>query len=443
MRDYLVFGLVFALLPFIVMRPVLGVMGFTWISLMNPHRLAYGTAYNFPFAALIAGLTLVSMFFKPDPKRLPITPVTVTLLVFMAWMTLTGLSAFEPEYAWPEWNRVMKTLFMVLITMVAIYTEKDLKMFAWVVGLSLGFYGFKGGTFTLMSGGSYRVMGPDNTYISDNNDLALALLTTVPLIVYLRSQVTSRWLRLGLAGLVMLTMTSVIGSYSRGALLGSLTMLGVMWLKSASKIRTGIVLGTVLPIVYMLLPEQWFGRMETIDDYQADGSAMGRINSWHTAYNIAADNFMGGGFRTFTQPVFMQYAPDPLDVHAPHSIYFQVLGEHGFIGLGIFLLMLFLAWRTGVRVIKFCKGKEELKWASGLATACQVSLAGYLVGGAFLSLAYFDLLYNIIIMLVLLEKLLLLKAPDGPPNKAAPDGAPNKAAPPVPAAERPQRGRSA
>jgi putative inorganic carbon (HCO3(-)) transporter len=410
MRDAVVFAVIFGLLPFIFKRPAIGIMLFTWISLMNPHRLAYGSAHDFPFAMIVGLATLVAVFTRPDPKRLPVTPLSVMLIVFMVWMTMTTFVAFEPERAWTEWNRVMKTLFFVLVSMAALNNEKDTKLFAAVVTLSLAFYGAKGGLFTIMSGGSSRVLGPDGTYIADNNDLAMALLTTVPLIWYLQMQFTNRWLKLALTGLALLTVASVLGSYSRGALLGGAAMLTLLWLKSGNKARTGLALLLLLPLVFAFMPEQWFGRMETIDNYKEDASALGRINSWTFAFNVAKDNLMGGGYLTFTPKMFALYAPNPLDVHAPHSIYFQVLGEHGFIGLAIFLSILFLGWRTGGRVAKFCKDKPDLKWARDLAAMCQVSLAGYAMGGAFLSLAYFDLLYDILIIVVLLEKVLLAKS---------------------------------
>lgn len=409
MRDALIFSLVFGSLPFILKRPTLGVMMFTWLSLMNPHRLAYGAAFEFPFAAVVAVVTLIALLVSKEKRALPLTSVTVLLLIFMAWMTLTVLTASEPTRAWGEWNRVLKTFFMVLVTMAAINTEKDIKLFTWTVGLSLGFYGAKGGLFTLISGGSYHVFGPDRTYISDNNDLALALLTTVPLIWFLQMQAKQRWLRMGLMGLSVLTIVSVLGSYSRGALLGGGAMLLMLWLKSGSKLRTALLLLLVIPLVYSVMPEEWFSRMATLQDVKTDNSAMGRVNSWHFAFNLARDNLMGGGFLTFTPRMFSLYAPNPLDVHAPHSIYFQVLGEHGFIGLAIFLLFLIAAWRTGSRVAEACAERAEQQWAADLATMCQVSLAGYAVGGAFLSLAYFDLLYDIILIVVLLEKVILRK----------------------------------
>jgi putative inorganic carbon (HCO3(-)) transporter len=413
MRDLIIFGIVFGLLPFIFKRPVIGILLFTWLSLMNPHRLTYGAAYSFPFAALVAAITFASLLFSKQPKRFPMNAVTGTLMIFMTWMTVTSLTSLEPVLAWPEWGRVMKTLVMALLTMTILNTKKDIQSFAWIIALSLGFYGLKGGVFTILSGGTSHVLGPEGSYIEDNNAIALALIMTVPIIWYLRLYAPKKWMRTAFTGLTLFTAIAAVGSYSRGALLAGGAIFFSLWLRSKYKLRSGIVLLMIVPLVYLVMPAQWFGRMETIDNYQEDSSALGRINAWHFATNVASSNFLGGGYKVFTPQLFMVYAPEPQNFHAAHSIYFQVLGEHGFIGLGLFLLLMFFAWRTGTRVVKFCKGNDELKWAHDLAAMCQVSIIGYAIGGAFLTLAYYDLYYCIIILLVALEKLLLMKRPKG------------------------------
>ena len=150
----------------------------------------------------------------------------------------------------------------------------------------------------------------------------------------------------------------------------------------------------------MFLPEQWFSRMNTIGDYQSDASAMGRINAWWMAWNLASDRFFGGGFSIYDLNVFGRYAPDPTDVHAAHSIYFQVLGEHGFVGLFLFMTLWILVWWNAGKLRQEARKEPQTEWLSDLGAMCQVSLVGYAVGGAFLSLAYFDLPYNILIMIV-------------------------------------------
>lgn len=407
MRDIFITLLIFGILPFSFKRPAIGAMLFTWVSLMNPHRLTYGFAYDFPFAALIAGVTVLSLFTNKEPKRLPKTPVTTLLLVFGAWMTLTSFFALEPLLVWREWDRVAKTLFMVIITIMVINKERDLKIFVWIVALSLGIFGLKGGLFTLGSGGHFRVYGPDGSYIAENNSMALALVTIIPLLWFLRSQVANKWLSLALTGVTVMTAVSAVGSYSRGALVGGCAMLFFLWCHSRKKVQTAFVLLAVVVLIGTVMPSAWFDRMNTIDEYHDDSSALGRINAWKFAINVASDNVLGGGFNVFSWRMFQVYAPDPTNYHVAHSIWFQVLGDHGFIGLFMFVSLMILAWRTGTRVRKYCEIQADLKWAADLARMCQVCIIGYAVSGSFLSLAYFDLYYDIIIILVCLEKILL------------------------------------
>ncbi|WP_081933951.1 putative O-glycosylation ligase, exosortase A system-associated [Massilia sp. 9096] len=409
MRDILVSLIIFGLLPFSFKRPAVGALLFTWVSLMNPHRMCYGFAFNLPFAAIIAIVTTISLFTSKEPKKLPITPVTIALLVFTAWFSFTSLFALEPNLVWIEWHRTSKEFYMVLITMMVLNNTKDLKLFVWVVALSLGLFGLKGGLFTIMSGGNFRVYGPSGSYIEENNGMALALVTTLPLIWYVRSLVNNRWLQHGITLMTVCTAVAAMGSYSRGALVGGATMLIFLWWHSQKKVQTGVVLVIMVALIMAVMPGAWFDRMNSIGTYHEDDSAMGRINAWHFAINVATHNILGGGFNVFTPRMFYVYAPEPTNYHVAHSIYFEVLGDHGFIGLGIFLVLMACAWRTGTRVYKHCIKQPELRWAAQLARMSQVAIIGYAVSGAFLSLAYFDLYYDIIVILVVLEKVLLLQ----------------------------------
>ena len=123
------------------------------------------------------------------------------------------------------------------------------------------------------------------------------------------------------------------------------------------------------------------------------------------AWNLALDRpIFGGGFAVYEPDVFARYAPDPLDIHSAHSIYFQVLGEHGFVGLGLFLLVSLLMWRTGTRIIKAAR-TPEMQWRAELARALQVSMVGFLVGGLTVNIAYWDVYYFNLVLLVALERL--------------------------------------
>ncbi|SMP69469.1 putative O-glycosylation ligase, exosortase A system-associated [Noviherbaspirillum suwonense] len=410
MRDVVIFAIVFGLVPWMIKRPAIGALVFMWISLMNPHRLAYGPAYDFPFAMVVAVITIGAILFSREPRSYPATPVTVLLVIFMVWVTITTLFAISPPWVVNyEWSRVIKTLLMVAVTIMVVQTEADLKKMAWILVISLGIFGLKGGIFTLATGGSYRVLGPAGSYIAENNSLALAMVMAVPMIWYLRLQATQRWMRYGLTAMAGLTMIAAAGSYSRGALLAGAAMMGFLWLKSRNKVSTGLVLLMLIPLVWLAMPEQWHDRMSTINDYQTDGSAMGRINAWYFAMEVAKTHLMGGGFMVFNPAMFRIYAPNPTDFHAAHSIFFQVLGEHGYIGLVIFVSIIGTAWLTANKIIRTTRKHAELKWASDFAAMAQVSLIGYVVGGAFLSLAYYDYFWYVVAALVITQRIVARK----------------------------------
>jgi probable O-glycosylation ligase (exosortase A-associated) len=155
------------------------------------------------------------------------------------------------------------------------------------------------------------------------------------------------------------------------------------------------------------MPQQWYDRMATIKTYEADASAMARINAWKMAFNMAKDRPLGGGFDAFHDYSFALYAPDPDDVHASHSIYFEVLGEQGFVGFGLFLMLGLMTWRSASWVIGRTRRDREKRWAADLAAMVQVSLVGYASAGAFLGLAYFDFYYTLIAVVVLCKTVVI------------------------------------
>ena len=112
---------------------------------------------------------------------------------------------------------------------------------------------------------------------------------------------------------------------------------------------------------------------------------------------------MGGGFETGTAEVFARYAPNPGGAEgglAAHSIYFQVLGEQGWLGLALFLLIWIFTWLDASWIVRRSNGSPHLKWAGQLAAMVQASLVGYLVSGAFLNLAYWDMPYYLMVAIV-------------------------------------------
>lgn len=408
MRDLVLTAFIFGSIPFILKRPYWGLLMWVILSIMSPHRLAYGFAYSLPFAQVLAVVTLISILIHA--KKLypfPFNGVTLCMIFFALWVGVSPLFSFHPVGEFDQWLKVIKIQFMVLIALFLVGNRDELHKLTWVLALSIGFYGVKGGLFTIATGGRHRVWGPEGSFIGDNNSLALAIIMAVPLFRYLQLHSNNPWVRRGCVAAMILCTASAVGSYSRGALLGLFAMVAFLWLKSRSKAITAVLIAAALPAIFLLMPDSWIGRMNTIETYDSDLSALGRINAWWMSWNLALDRFpIGGGFEIAHADLFLRYAPNPTPVLAAHSIYFQVLGQHGFMGLMLFLLFFGLAWKSGSWVVENTRSQKDLLWARDLASMLQVSLVGYVVGGTFLSLGYYDFPYYVAVMLVALRTII-------------------------------------
>lgn len=407
MRDILVVGIVLIGSLYALRQPWIGVMLWTWVSLMNPHSLTYGFAQSFPVAAIAALATLIGLLMTKERQNPFSESPAIWLVLFVVWMCICYPFSYNVDGSTEMLTKVLKIDIMVLVTLMILKSNRHIDSFIWVVVGSLGFFGIKGGIFTIIHGGNYRVWGPGG-FIGGNNELALALITVIPLMRYLQLQAKNKWVRHGLSCAMLLTAAASLGSHSRGALLAIAAMAIYLWLKSPKKILFGIVMVCIGVGLVLFMPDEWGARMNTIQTYEQDSSAMGRINAWWAAFNVAKANLTGAGFDMYNYGIFAQFAPDPLDVHAAHSIYFQVLGEHGFIGLFLFLSMWFSTWRMANWLIKNGPLMPDSIWCRDLGAMCQVALVGYLVGGGFLSLAYFDLPYDILIIVVLAKRWVLI-----------------------------------
>ncbi len=431
MRDLIVTLLIMTGVLLTVRKPFIGVLTWTWLGLMNPHMLCWSWAAGQPFAQLVALATLGSLLAnRQEQKRIPWYPVSKTLAMWWCWMLVTTFFAFNQTPAWQQWDKVWKIQLFVFITMMLLNSKERINALVWVMLVSLGFYGVKGGIFTLLTGGGYHVMGPATTFIGGNNEIGLALIMTIPLMRYVQLRAQTVWLKNAMTASMGTTFVAILGTQSRGALVGLLVMVVYLIMKSRQKAALIILLLLFLPFAYLFMPESWHERMGTIQTYDEDQSATGRINAWWVAWNVAVDRpIVGGGFEMFRGWVFSIYAPNPKDFHDVHSIYFEALGEHGFVGLFLFLLLGYLGLRTANKIVRATKDEPRLFWMRDLASMIHVSLIGYAASGAFLGLAYFDFYYTLLATLVGVQSLLAKYQADGIPDieVAASPAAPEKA----------------
>jgi probable O-glycosylation ligase (exosortase A-associated) len=403
MRDLIVTALVFGSLPFILKRPWFGIIVWTWLGFMNPHKQCWGFAREMPFAYIVALTTLFALLISREPKRIPWTRESITLLLFVVWMTVTTLFAIFPPFAWLQLEKVVKIQLMIFVAMMVITDRARLHLLVWTIAISVGFYGVKGGIFTIVHGGVHRVQGPAGSFFAGNNETGLALAMTVPLMYYLFRESKRFYVRWGLVAAMLLTSLAALGTHSRGAVLGMGAMGAMLWWKSRNKALMAVLLVASVAAVFALMPQEWFDRMSTIKTYENELSAKSRFDSWEFALGVAASRLVGGGFEVFAGR------------SDAHSIYFEVLGEHGFLGLGLFLALGVFTWMSASRIRRVTEEVPDMVWMGTLSRMVQVSLVAYASAGAFLGMAYFDYVYNLVLMVVVCRAILAARQPGHQP----------------------------
>lgn len=403
MRDILVLIIVVATVPLAFYRPFYGLLGFSWLAYMRPQDLSWGLAAALPLSKVVALSIWASLIARGKLNIVRHTFVTWGLIVLWAWLGVVTLLAQYPELAMEKFMDISKVFLISLMTIVVVCTRRRFLLSIAVIGFSLGFLGLKFGSFGVLQGGVRFTKGVGGM-IGDNNDFALALCMTIPLLVYLHAELKSRWARWGALALVPLTVVTVIFTHSRGGFL-SLTA-ATMFLVFTSKRRllAMAVTAAAIAIGSLIIPASYYERIASIFHYQSDGSAMGRLNAWKASFFMANDYpFLGVGLDNF-MALFPFYAPDPENVKVAHNTYLQMLAETGYIGLSFYLILFGLTFWT-LRTSFTRARRLRFDWATNAARCLTASLLAFLVGATFLNRAHFDLTYHIIVLAACLKRI--------------------------------------
>ncbi|WP_262692158.1 putative O-glycosylation ligase, exosortase A system-associated [Kordiimonas aestuarii] len=402
MRGAIVALLLLMWMPFVVFKPYVGVLLWDWISHMNPHKQTFGFARSFPFLDAVAALTFLGLILSKDKKNLPGHPVIAAMLLYFLWTAFTTLTAFEPNYSSGKLLYLFKVMLFAFVATAVMQSPNRVKAFVYVMAASLMFIGIKGGLFTFITGGSGRVQGAGGM-MEDNNQLAMAMAMLLPLSIYLVQFPPHRLLKWPAIGATLTIIVSIVGTQSRGGFVALASVLGMMLLKSKYRFK---LLAVSIPLIvggFFLVPDSWKARIQSTESATEDSSFLGRVVMWKFSSNLADENpIEGGGFNVFyVRRALELYLPPGHKGRAPHSVYFEVLGEHGYGGLFLFLTMLFTAWYAAGTNAKRFRPYEQTRWLGELSAALQLGLVGYAVGGLTVNIATFDLFYHYMAVVVM------------------------------------------
>lgn len=400
------------LLPMTVISAHVGVLLWIWVALMSPGEALYGPMAGVPFNRIVAITTIASVPFSKEKNEFYIDKLSALLLVFVIAATLSWLTAIVPGSDTDSlYEKLLKEVVLFFAITSVMLTRHRIHLALIVIVLSIGFFSVKEGLIFALTAGGHKVLG--SGAIGDNNALATAMLMIVPILYYLYRYSQLRAVQLCFLVALILSVIATIGTYSRGGSVGMLVV-GLFMVKN-SRHKLGAVLLLILAtaLVYVLAPDAWFERLNTINSASDDGSFMGRVVAWKMSVLVALDHPLTGGgphsiHRLLVWETYRPMLPrldfittPPADTlpHAAHSIWFEILGDLGFFGLISFVAMLAVAFWKCRSIARMTRDQPSLAWAADLARMLQISLAVYVVTGSALSLGYFEMYYIILALL--------------------------------------------
>jgi probable O-glycosylation ligase (exosortase A-associated) len=418
MHDLAFVGFLVALFGMGFRRPFLLVLAYVYIDIVSPQRLTYYLLNTVPVSLISVVLAVGAWALFDDKNETRLAPRQVLMLALLIYCGVTTTTADFPLEAMAKWDWVWKTLAFAIFLPLTLRTKLRIETLLLFMVLSAASIIIVGGIKTVASGGGYgalNLMLESNSGLYESSIISCVAIAIIPLIVWLGRYGTifpRDWrVRLFCAALIFACLLIPIGTQARTGLI-CIAVLGITFLRQTK--RRFLYLGLVAAgsaMVVPNLPDSFTKRMGTIQGYKADQSASTRLAVWQWTIDYAADHPFGGGFDAFRgNKLRIEIAKTTTDgenakietsietdkARAYHSSYFEMLGEQGYPGLVLWLLIHVTGlFRMEVLRARYRKS-EEFGWIGGLAIALQQAHLIYLVGSLFVGIAFQPFVYMLV-----------------------------------------------
>ncbi|MFN0120051.1 MAG: putative O-glycosylation ligase, exosortase A system-associated [Blastocatellia bacterium] len=394
MRAAVLLFIMVVLTPLSFLMPFAGLLTFTWMSYVRPHEWAYDQSAKYSLAIVV--VTILGFLVFELPRRIP--PVAINLLLILLWvqLTLSTLMARSTNFAMPKYQEYSKILFMALLTTAMVTTEKRVWLILLVLLGSIGLVVAKSFVGIVIRGGNTKIYGVGGA-LGDNNDIALLLAMTIPILFYFSGAQEKWWLKWGFYALTLMSVIVTLFTYSRGGLLGMLVGIGMIILKSRYKTLTFVLVVLLAVPTWLVLPRSLKDRFLSIQGAEEkDKSAQQRLKVWGISLEIIRDHpLMGVGIRNILL-VTQRYSIPGGDVLVSHNAYLQMATDAGIPALLLFLALIGVSWlrlRKTRGILKIHAPDSPLiKYCHGM----EASLPAYMTSAIFASRQDLELFYLVV-----------------------------------------------
>jgi probable O-glycosylation ligase (exosortase A-associated) len=418
-RDLAFIAFLAALLATGFRRPFLFVLAYAYIDIVSPQRLTYLLLNSVPISMLAVALAVAGWLAFDDKKDVRVAPRQFLIVLLLGYCFYTTLHADFPIEAKDKWEWVWKALAFAAFLPLTLRTRLRIESLLLFMVLSAASIIIVGGIKTVGSGGGYgelNLMVTNNSGLYEGSTISTVAIAIIPLILWFTRHGTifaPDWkVKAFSYALIFACLLIPVGTSTRTGLL-CIGLLALLMIRDTKRKFVYLAaLGGLGLVAVPFLPSAFTERMETIKTYQADASASTRIAVWKWTMDYVKTRPLGGGFEAYRQnqiryeKVAVQEDGGQAKVdrslevdkaRAYHSAYFEMLGEQGYPGLAIWLLInLAGLFRMEVLRQRYRKPEPGQEWIGPLASALQSAHIIYLLGAVFIAIAFQPFVYMLI-----------------------------------------------
>ena len=360
--------------------------------------------------ALVVGVLTLGVFIPSQfalEGGLTVLPREVMLVLLFCLAGLLSIPlAIDPAQAWHEFSDTFIrciVIFVVLVNVVRTETRlKGLLLLAMATGVWLSLGAINDYRLGLMTVEGYRAGGRGGGIFGNSNDMALFLVTIVPIAIALLLGSRSLARKFLFGGCVMLMVAGIVLTYSRGGFLGLLVALGFFAWKAGRRHRVEIVVtGLLIVAAFLALVPSYALRLASIVIPSLDpvGSSEARGGELLRSLYVAIRHpLLGIGMGN--------YAPEmSYRGLVTHNSYTQVAAEMGTAALVCYIMFVVTPLRKLGQIARETFGAKANSHFYYLAVGLQSSLIGYMVSSFFGSVAYLWYVYYLVAYAVCLRRL--------------------------------------
>jgi probable O-glycosylation ligase (exosortase A-associated) len=416
MQSLLFFAVVVIFIFFGLKRPIIAFAGYIWVDLVTPQKMTFGITNQIPMSQLIMFFCILSFALNYKRLKVPQNKTVISLfLIFALYITITTFTALFPAEAWIKWDSSIKTMLGAFLMLFIVKDKRDLELLIAIFVISLFYFAFQAGLQGLLGGGGYGGLlfsGGNNNNLTESSTLALICVLSIPMVIFMHYQsillpILQKY-KIIVIGFSLLVVGVVIATSARTGLIALVVLAGLIIWASKKKFKYGIIAIILVSIAISFVPEKFTRRMNTIKTAETESSASTRLVVWAWTWDFVKTKPFGGGFGSYranygqlaqydtnkSATSGIQYA------RAFHSIYFEVLGEHGYLG---FMLYFGIALHC-LKSNRHLRKTHKDPWVISCATNLNRALMIYLAGGAFIGVAFQPFFFFLVVFSVSLAK---------------------------------------